>query len=51
MSRALTILAVVVALAVTAAPASASGRVGGKMHMDDISVGIATDRNLPRLLP
>ena len=39
---------VVVALAVTAAPASA--RVGGKMHLDDISMGIVTDKAVPKLL-
>ena len=49
MTRLLTIVAtVVVALAVTAAPASA--RVGGKMHLDDVSMGIATDKSLPKLL-
>ena len=38
MFRLLTIVAVVVAaLAVSAAPASAAGRVGGKMHYDDVS--------------
>lgn len=51
MLRTLTILAVtVVMLAVSAAPASAAGRVGGKMHLDDISLGIATDKALPKLL-
>ena len=51
MFRALTtILAVVVALAVSAAPASAAGRVGGKMHLDDISLGIISDKALPKLL-
>jgi hypothetical protein len=58
MFRALTILAAVVALAVSAAPASAAtktsgtgvGRVGGKMHLDDISMGISTDKSLPKLL-
>ena len=46
MTRLLTIVATVVfALAVTAAPASA--RVGGKMHLDDISMGIITDKSLP----
>jgi hypothetical protein len=55
MFRALTILAAVVALAVSAAPASAAtssgtaqGRVGGKMHLEDISLGIITDKSLPR---
>ena len=48
MTRLLTIVAtVVVALAVTAAPASA--RVGGKMHLDDVSLGIVTDKALPKL--
>ena len=51
MFRALTILAAVVALAVSAAPASAAtGRVGGKMHLEDISMGIITDKSLPKLL-
>ena len=57
MFRALTIVAAVVALAVSAAPASAAtsagtgtGRVGGKMHLDDISLGIITDKALPKLL-
>ena len=46
MTRLLTIIATVVfALAVTAAPASA--RVGGKMHLDYISMGIITDKSLP----
>ena len=50
MTRLLTIVAtVVVALAVTAAPASAQGRVGGKMHLDDVSLGIVTDKALPKL--
>ena len=50
MTRLLTIVAtVVVALAVTAAPASAR-RVGGKMHLDDVSMGIVTDKSLPKLL-
>jgi hypothetical protein len=60
MFRALTVLAAVVALAVSAAPASAAtstkatssgtaqGRVGGKMHLEDISLGIVTDKSLPR---
>ena len=26
------------------------GRVGGKMHLDDLSVGIVTDKALPKLL-
>ena len=26
------------------------GRVGGKMHLDDISMGIMTDKALPKLL-
>jgi type VI secretion system Hcp family effector len=26
------------------------GRVGGKMHLDDISLGIVTDKSLPKLL-
>ena len=26
------------------------GRVGGKMHLDDISIGIITDKALPKLL-
>ena len=52
MFRALTIVVVTAALAVSAAPASAAskgsggsgvGRVGGKMHLDDISMGIITD--------
>ena len=51
MLRLLTIVAVVIAaLAVSAAPASAAGRVGGKMHYDDVSVGIITDKSLPKLL-
>ena len=51
MTRLLTIVAtVVVALAITAAPASAQGRVGGKMHLDDVSLGIVTDKALPKLL-
>jgi hypothetical protein len=50
MTRLLTIVAtVVVALAVSAAPASAQGRVGGKMHLDDVSLGIVTDKALPKL--
>ena len=49
MTRLLTIVAtVVVALAVTAAPASA--RVGGKMHLEDVSLGIVTDKATPKLL-
>ena len=49
MTRLLTIVAtVVLALAVTAAPASA--RVGGKMHLEDISLGIITDKATPKLL-
>ncbi len=49
MFRLLTILTVLAALAVSAAPvASASGtgvgRVGGKMHLDDISMGVITDK-------
>lgn len=49
MTRLLTIVAtVVLALAVTAAPASA--RVGGKMHLEDISLGIITDKTTPKLL-
>ena len=53
MFRALTILTAVVALAVSAAPASAAtsgtgvGRVGGKMHLDDVSMGVITNDNLP----
>ena len=48
MTRLLTIVAtVVVALAVSAASASAQGRVGGKMHLDDVSLGIVTDKALP----
>jgi len=27
-----------------------SGRVGGKMHLDDISLGILTDKALPKLI-
>jgi len=51
MTRLLTIVAtVVVALAITAAPTSAQGRVGGKMHLDDVSLGIVTDKALPKLL-
>ena len=49
MFRALTILTAVVVLAVSAAPASAAGRVGGKMHLEDISMGIITDKSLPKL--
>ena len=50
MTRLLTIVAtVVVALAVSAASASAQGRVGGKMHLDDVSLGIITDKALPKL--
>ena len=49
MTRLLTIVAtVVLALAVTAVPASA--RVGGKMHLEDISLGIITDKTTPKLL-
>ena len=53
MIRVLTIIAAVAALAVSAAPASAapprhparaSGRVGGKMHLDDVSMGVITDK-------
>jgi hypothetical protein len=62
MFRALAILAAVVALAVSAAPApagtskapstgTAQGRVGGKMHLEDISLGIISDKSLPRLVP
>ena len=43
MFRALTILAAIVALAV---PATAPA-VGGKMHLDDVSIGLITDDNLP----
>jgi hypothetical protein len=62
MIRLLTIVAVVVALAVSAAPASAAtskkappsgtgvGRVGGKMHLDDVSLGIISDKATPKLL-
>jgi hypothetical protein len=60
MFRLLSILAVLAALAVPAAPASVAsgkgsggsgvGRVGGKMHYDDVSVGIITDKSLPKLL-
>jgi hypothetical protein len=57
MTRLLTIVAtVVLALAVSAAPAMAAtsgsgvGRVGGKMHLDDISMGIITDKSLPNLV-
>ena len=52
MFRSLTILAAVVALVASAAPASAAGtapgRVGGKMHLEDISLGIVTDKALPK---
>jgi len=30
--------------------ATGAGRVGGKMHLDDIAVGIMTDKALPKLL-
>ena len=57
MFRALTILADVVALAFSPAPASAvtsagtsTGKVRGKMHLDDVSVGIITDKSAPKLL-
>ena len=30
--------------------ATGSGRVGGKMHLDDISLGVMTDKGLPKLL-
>ena len=51
MTLLLTIVATVaVALAITAAPASAQGRVGGKMHLDDVSLGIVTDKALPKLV-
>jgi hypothetical protein len=43
MFRLLTTIAVVAALAVSVLAASASARVGGKMHLDDISLGIVTD--------
>jgi hypothetical protein len=51
MIRVLTILATIAALAVSAAPASAApgsgvGRVGGKMHLDDVSLGIISDKAL-----
>jgi hypothetical protein len=42
MIRALTILAVIAALAVSAAPAS-EARVGGKMHYDSVELGTGTD--------
>jgi hypothetical protein len=57
MFRLLTILTVLAALAISAAPASAApsggtgvGRVGGKMHLEDVSLGIITDKALPKLL-
>ena len=57
MFRLLTILTVLAALAmsVSAAPAASAsgsgvGRVGGKMHLDDVSLGIITDKSLPKLL-
>lgn len=56
MTRLLTIVSVVAALGVTAAaPASAAtstapGRVGGKMHLDDVNLGIITDKT-PSITP
>jgi hypothetical protein len=57
MFRLLTILSVLAALtmSVSAAPAASAsgtgvGRVGGKMHYDDISLGVITDKKLPKLL-
>jgi hypothetical protein len=43
----LTIVAVVVALAISAEPVQA--RVGGKMHYEDVSLGIITDKATPKL--
>jgi hypothetical protein len=48
MLRAFTILTAVVALAASTASAS-QARVGGKMHWDDVSVGIITDKALHTL--
>ena len=52
MIRLLATLAVAagVAFGVSAAPASAQGRVGGKMHLDDVSIGMVTDKALPKLV-
>jgi hypothetical protein len=56
MFRLLTILSVLAALtmSVSAAPAASAsgtgvGRVGGKMHYEDISLGVITDKALPKL--
>jgi hypothetical protein len=48
MFRTLIILAAVIALAASTAPASQAS-VGGKMHSDDISLGTITDKGLPAL--
>jgi hypothetical protein len=45
MIRLLAIAVAFVALSVTAAPAEA--RVGGKMHLDDITLGTSTDTPFP----
>jgi hypothetical protein len=55
MFRLLSVLIVLVALAVSVSAATASakpgtGRVGGKMHLDDVSLGIITDKSVPKLL-
>jgi hypothetical protein len=59
MFRALTIVTAIVVFAVSAASVPAAsgkgsagsgvGRVGGKMHYDDVSVGIVTDKGVPKL--
>jgi hypothetical protein len=39
MIRIIAILAILVAIVALAVPAAAPARVGGKMHLDDISMG------------
>ena len=46
------LLAVTIALGgLLSEPAGTFARVGGKMHLDDISMGIVTDKGLPALTP
>jgi hypothetical protein len=49
MFRLLTILSVLAALTMSVSAAPASARVQGKMHLDDISLGVITDKALPKL--
>ena len=50
MFRLLTILSVLAAVTMSVSAAPASARVQGKMHLDDISLGVITDKALPKLL-